>query len=35
MKVADASDGFQLKQPQEFSDAFVSIQGDLLADVNE
>ena len=35
MKVADACDGFQRKQLQEFSDVFVGTQGDLLAEVNE
>jgi hypothetical protein len=35
VKVADACNGIGRKQLQEFSDAFVSVEGDLLAEVNQ
>jgi hypothetical protein len=35
MEVADAFDGFCLEKTQQFSDAFVSVERNVLAEVNE
>ncbi len=35
MKVADACEGLQLKQPEQPSDVFVSVKRDLLTEVDE